>query len=134
MTMYLPLLFPTSFPLSSVTPSLLPFHRPSLSPPPLQLCAVSNHCTSFFSRGVASGADGKFISESCEVYAFGSNSSSQLAMGSMEKYHKATLMTHMANIQVVSVLLKVVASLPVILYYMYKYRIYRETFEEENSC
>ena len=45
--------------------------------------------------------DGKFISESCEVFAFGSNSSSQLAMGSTEKFHKATLMQHMANVQVV---------------------------------
>lgn len=69
----------------------------------MQLCAVSSHCTSFFSHGVSSTAreDGKFISESCEVFAFGSNSSSQLAMGSTEKFHKATLMSHMANVQVV---------------------------------
>jgi hypothetical protein len=35
------------------------------------------------------------------VFAFGSNSSSQLAMGSTEKFHKATVMQHMANVQVV---------------------------------
>ena len=38
------------------------------------------------------------------MYAFGSNSSSQLAMGSTEKLPKATPMSHMANCQVVSVL------------------------------
>ena len=74
-----------------------------------QLCAVSSHCTSFFSHGVSSTAreDGKFISESCEVFAFGSNSSSQLAMGSTEKFHKATLMQHMANVQVVCIYMHV---------------------------
>ena len=35
------------------------------------------------------------------MYAFGSNSSSQLAMGSTEKFMKASLMSHMANVQVV---------------------------------
>ena len=53
------------------------------------------------SSGGVGGEDGKFISESCEVLAFGSNSSSQMAMGSTEKFHKATLMSHMANAQVV---------------------------------
>jgi E3 ubiquitin-protein ligase HERC1 len=42
---------------------------------------------------------GKYISTKCDVYAFGSNSSSQLAMGSTEKFMKATLLTHMANAQ-----------------------------------
>ncbi len=35
------------------------------------------------------------------MYAFGSNSSSQLAMGSTEKFLKATSMQHMSNVQVV---------------------------------
>ena len=42
-----------------------------------------------------------FVSEKCDVYAFGSNSSSQLAMGSTEKLVKATLLPHMANCQLV---------------------------------
>ena len=43
------------------------------------------------------------LSETSEVYAFGSNSSSQLAMGSTEKFLKASNMQHMANVQVVCV-------------------------------
>ena len=44
----------------------------------------------------------RFLSEACEAYAFGSNSSSQLAMGSEEKVLDATHVPHMANCQVVS--------------------------------
>ena len=44
----------------------------------------------------------RFLSEASEVYGFGSNSSSQLAMGGQEKVLTATHMPHMANCQVVS--------------------------------
>lgn len=37
-----------------------------------------------------------------QVYAFGSNSSSQLAMQSTDKFPTATVMPHMANCQFVS--------------------------------
>ena len=81
---------------------------------PLQLAEVSQRCTQYFSRGSSGPSEGVeggggggeaecFLSETCEVYAFGSNSSSQLAMGSTEKFLKATVMPHMANIQLVRV-------------------------------
>ena len=38
-----------------------------------------------------------------QVYAFGSNSSSQLAMGSTDKFLQATKMDHFADAQFVSV-------------------------------
>ena len=53
------------------------------------------------------------MSETCDVYAFGSNSSSQLAMGSTEKFVKATLMSHMANCQLVNSLLPFLACMEV---------------------
>ena len=62
-----------------------------------QLSEVANRSTSFFNK-----ENEDFISEACEVYGFGSNSSKQLAMQSPEKLHTATLMPHMANVQVVS--------------------------------
>ena len=40
-----------------------------------------------------------------QVYAFGSNSSSQLAMGSTDKFLQATKMVHMANSQFVSIII-----------------------------
>ena len=71
----------------------------------LQLSEICQSCTSYFSDQNGSDSTGKeegrFLSETCEVYAFGSNSSSQLAMGSTEKFMKASLMSHMANVQVV---------------------------------
>jgi len=42
-----------------------------------------------------------FLSETCEVYGLGSNSNSQLALGSLEKFHTATAVSHMANAQMV---------------------------------
>ena len=65
-----------------------------------QLAEVSRSCTQYFSRG-ATDTEERFISETCETYAFGSNSSSQLAMGSVEKFTKAATMQNMANCQVV---------------------------------
>ncbi|XP_064390094.1 probable E3 ubiquitin-protein ligase HERC1 isoform X2 [Halichondria panicea] len=63
------------------------------------------NCTSYFrdqnSTNASPHDEGRFLSETCEVYAFGSNSSSQLAMGSTEKFLKATSMQHMSNVQVV---------------------------------
>ena len=64
---------------------------------------MSQNCTQYFSQGSESeGEEERFLSETCEVLAFGSNSSSQLAMGSTEKLMTATSLAHMANCQVVS--------------------------------
>ncbi len=75
----------------------------------LQLSENCLRCTSFFrdqnnSDTSNSRDEGLFLSETCEVYAFGSNSSHQLAMGSTEKFLKASAMVHMANVQGVSTL------------------------------
>ena len=66
-----------------------------------QLSNLCIHCTQYFSKGSAGEQEDRFLSETSEAYAFGSNSSSQLAMGSQEKVLKATHMPHMANSQVV---------------------------------
>lgn len=67
----------------------------------LQLADLSIHCSQYFSRGTAGKQEERFLSETSEAYAFGSNSSSQLAMGTQEKVLEATHMPHMANCQVV---------------------------------
>ena len=46
---------------------------------------------------------GVYISDTSEVYAFGSNSNSQLDTGSIEKFPQPTAMPHMNNAQLVSV-------------------------------
>ena len=71
--------------------------------PTLQLADLCFHCTEYFSQGTAGKQEECFLSETSEAYAFGSNSSSQLAMGTQEKVLQATHMPHMANCQVVSV-------------------------------
>ena len=71
--------------------------------PILQLADLCFHCTEYFSQGTAGKQEECFLSEASEAYAFGSNSSSQLAMGTQEKVLQATHMPHMANCQVVSV-------------------------------
>ena len=64
---------------------------------------MSQNCTRYFSQGgETEGEEERFLSETCEVHAFGSNSSSQLAMGSTEKLVTAMSLPHMANCQVVS--------------------------------
>lgn len=68
----------------------------------LQLSSISEHCTSFFSESESGDHSEFFPSRSSEVYAFGSNSSSQLAMRASDKFHAATLMPHMEDVQVVS--------------------------------
>ena len=78
----------------------------SFCPTP-QLSNTCLNCTSYFRDQSSTNAspqdEGRFLSETCEVYAFGSNSSSQLAMGSAEKFLKATSMQHMSNVQVVGI-------------------------------
>ena len=70
--------------------------------PILQLADLCFHCTEYFSQGTAGKQEECFLSEASEAYAFGSNSSSQLAMGTQEKVLQATHMPRMANCQVVS--------------------------------
>lgn len=65
---------------------------------------MSRNCTQYFSKGQG---EERYLSETCECYAFGSNSSAQLAMGSTEKLVNATPIPHMANCQVVSLSLEV---------------------------
>lgn len=67
----------------------------------VQLSTISECCTSYFEE-TDDDQGGLFLSQSSEVYAFGSNSSSQLAMRSSDKFHAATLMPHMEDVQVVS--------------------------------
>lgn len=69
---------------------------------PTQLADLCIHCSQYFSKGVDAKPEDRFLSETSEAYAFGSNSSGQLAMGTQEKVLKATHMPHMANCQVVS--------------------------------
>ena len=79
--------------------SILPYPHSSVP----QLSNLCIHCTQYFSKGSAGEQEDRFLSETSEAYAFGSNSSSQLAMGSQEKVLKATHMPHMANSQVVRI-------------------------------
>ncbi|KAL5481420.1 hypothetical protein EMCRGX_G021569 [Ephydatia muelleri] len=67
-----------------------------------ELSHISADCTRCLSEDMgAEPGEKPFVSETCDVYAFGSNSSSQLAMGSTEKLVKASLLPHMANCQLV---------------------------------
>lgn len=75
---------------------------PSFSHVPNQLADLCIHCSQYFSKGVEAKPEDRFLSETSEAFAFGSNSSGQLAMGTQEKVLKATHMAHMANCQVVS--------------------------------
>ena len=67
----------------------------------MQLSDLCVHCTQYFSQGVVGVQEERYLSEASEAYAFGSNSSSQLAMGTQEKILDATHMPHMANSQLV---------------------------------
>lgn len=67
----------------------------------IQVSDISQCCTTYFSKENCVTGD-RFLSETCEVYGFGSNSSTQLAMGPREKFQTASLASHMADVQVVS--------------------------------
>ena len=79
-----------------------PIHLFPHFPPVPQLADLCYSCTQYFSQGLTGQQEERFLSEASEAYAFGSNSSSQLAMGTQEKILEATHMPHMANCQVVS--------------------------------
>ena len=66
-----------------------------------QLSLISDRCTSYFGDSDPGRSD-FFVSQMSEVYAFGSNSSSQLAMRSSDKFHAATPMPHMDAAQMVN--------------------------------
>jgi len=97
----------TLFTILNVDISILAFviiKKASL-PPPQQLASVSRNCTRYFGQDSGAEQDTEehtFLSETCEAYAFGSNSSSQLAMRFIQKLVCATQMLHLANCQVVS--------------------------------
>ncbi len=65
-----------------------------------QLAVISDRCMSYFGESDPGKSD-FFVSQLSEVYAFGSNSSSQLAMRSSDKFHAATAMPHMDDAQMV---------------------------------
>ena len=57
--------------------------------------------TTYFTDEDSSTSD-YFISETCDVYGFGKNSSNQLALGSQDKVQVLSLVPHMADVQMVS--------------------------------